>query len=63
MAVEIIIDQWKTMFTNTDTKPFYGPKLCMLYKPEPISKSAWPSMVWEEEWVDEEESSYRDENE
>jgi hypothetical protein len=66
MAVEIIIDQWKPNVRKYRYETFcYGPKSCMFYKPGPIRKvQGRHGMVWEEEdWVDEDETSHRDEDE
>ena len=66
MAVEIIIDQWKPNVRKYRYETFcYGPKSCTFYKPGPIRKvPGRHGMVWEEEdWVDEDDTSHRDEDE
>jgi hypothetical protein len=63
MAVEIIIDHWKPDLREHRYETFcYGPKSCEAYKSGPTRKvKGRKGMVWEEEdWVDEEETSHRD---
>ncbi len=63
MAVEMIIDQWNPTNRRYRTETFcYGPKSCSLYKAGP--KRVVPGrkgMRWvEEDWVDEEATSHRE---
>jgi hypothetical protein len=66
MPVEIIIDHW-----NPSKKKYrfetwcYGPKSCSFYSAGPIRKvPGRKGMTWEEEdWIDEEETAHRSQNE
>ena len=66
MPVEIIVDHW-----NPSKKKYrfetwcYGPKSCSIYSAGPTRKvPARQGMVWEEEdWIDEESTSHRSQNE
>jgi len=63
MPVEMIIDPWKPFLEVRH--PFetfcYGPKSCALYRPGPTRKvPGRRGMTWEEEdWVDEDATSHR----
>lgn len=62
MAVEMIIDQWKP--TNVKWRaetPCYGPKSCSLYRAGATRKvPGRKGMSWQEEdWVDEEATRHR----
>ncbi len=62
MAVEMIIDQWNPHQKRYRTETFcYGPKSCRLYKPGPTRKvPGRKGMSWEEEdWVDENATAHR----
>ena len=62
MPVEIIIDQWNPSKKKYRFETFcYGPKNCPLYKSGPTRKvPGRRGMTWEEEdWVDEEATSHR----
>jgi len=62
MPVEIIIDQWDPSKKKYRFETFcYGPKGCPLYKAGPTRKvPGRRGMTWEEEdWVDEEATSHR----
>lgn len=66
MAVEMIIDQWKPHITRWRFETFcYGPKSCRLYKAGATRKvPGRKGMTWEEEdWVDEEATGHRAEDE
>ena len=66
MAVEMIIDQWKPHITRWRFETFcYGPKSCRLYKAGATRKvPGRKGMTWEEEdWVDEDATSHRGEDE
>jgi len=63
MAVTMIVDQWKPDVVRYRTETFcYGPKSCPIYRPGP--RRVVPGrkgMSYEEpDWVDEEETSHRD---
>ena len=65
MAVEMIIDQWKPHITKWRFETFcYGPKSCRLYKAGATRKvPGRKGMTWEEEdWVDEDATSHRGED-
>ncbi|MCP4359488.1 MAG: hypothetical protein GY796_15875, partial [Chloroflexi bacterium] len=62
MAVEIIVDHWNPRQKRYRSETFcYGPKSCGNYKAGPTRKvPGRKGMVWEEEdWVDEDATSYR----
>ena len=62
MPVEIIIDQWNQSKKKYRFETFcYGPKSCLLYRAGPTRKvPGRRGMTWEEEdWVDEETTSHR----
>jgi hypothetical protein len=66
MSVEMIIDQWNPHIKCYRFETFcYGPKSCHLYKAGP--KRTVPGrkgMTWEEpDWIDEEETNRREEDE
>ena len=66
MPVEIIVDHWNAQIKKYRFETFcYGPKSCRFYKPGP--KRTVPGrkgMNWEEpDWVDEEITSHRSEDE
>ncbi len=66
MAVEMIIDQWKPNVRRYRQETFcYGPKSCRLYAAGPTRKvPGRKGMSWEEEdWVDEEATAHRGEDE
>ena len=66
MAVEMILDQWKPHLRKYRYETFcYGPKSCKLYKAGPTRKvPGRRGMSWEEEdWVDEEATGGRGEDE
>lgn len=66
MAVEMIIDQWNPSQRKYRQETFcYGPKSCKLYRPGPTRKvPGRKGMSWtEEDWVDEEATSHRSEDE
>lgn len=66
MAVEMIIDQWKPNVTRWRYETFcYGPKNCRLYAAGATRKvPGRKGMLWEEEdWVDEEATGHRGEDE
>ena len=65
MAVEMIIDQWNPHQKRYRVETFcYGPKSCKFYKPGPTRKvPGRKGMSWEEEdWVDEDATSHRGED-
>lgn len=66
MAVELILDQWKPDRRRYRFETFcYGPKSCPSYRAGPTRKAQGRKsyMVYEEEdWVDEEETRHRGEN-
>lgn len=65
MPVEIIIDHWNPWRKKYRFETFcYGPKSCIFYKAGPIRKvPGRRGMIWEEEdWIDEEATSHRDDN-
>ena len=66
MPVEIIIDHWNPSKRKYRFETFcYGPKSCSLYSPGPTRKvPGRRGMTWEEEdWIDEEATAHRSENE
>jgi len=66
MAVEMIIDHWNPQHKRYRFETFcYGPKSCSYYKSGSTRKiPGRKGMVWEEkDWVDEEETSHRAEDE
>ena len=67
MPVEMIIDPWKRpLEIRHRIETFcYGPKSCALYRPGPTRKvPGRRGMTWEEEdWVDEEATSHRPDDE
>jgi hypothetical protein len=66
MAVEMIIDQWNPSQRKYRQETFcYGPKSCKLYRSGPLRKvPGRKGMSWtEEDWVDEEATSHRSEDE
>lgn len=66
MPVEIIIDHWNPSKRKYRFETFcYGPKSCSLYSPGPTRKvTGRRGMTWEEEdWIDEEATAHRSENE
>ncbi len=66
MAVEMIIDQWNPSKVRWRRETFcYGPKSCALYKAGPKRKvPGRKGMSWtEEDWIDEEATSHRGEDE
>lgn len=66
MAVEMIIDHWNPSQRRYRFETFcYGPKSCPLYKAGPTRKvPGRKGMSWEEEdWVDEEATAHRGEDE
>jgi len=66
MPVEIIIDQWNPSKKKYRFETFcYGPRSCSLYRAGPTRKvPGRRGMTWEEEdWVDEESTSHRADDE
>jgi hypothetical protein len=66
MAVEMIIDHWNPQHRKYREETFcYGPKSCPLYHPGPPRKvPGRRGMTWtEEDWVDEQATSHREEDE
>jgi hypothetical protein len=66
MAVEMIIDHWNPSQRRYRLETFcYGPKSCPLYKAGPTRKvPGRKGMSWEEEdWVDEDATAHRGEDE
>ena len=66
MPVEIIIDQWNPSVRRYRQETFcYGPKSCALYAPGPERKvPGRKGMTWEEpDWVDEEMTAHRNDDE
>jgi len=66
MAVEMIVNQWNPASKKYRFETFcYGPKSCPLYAAGPTRKVPGRSgMTWEEEdWVDEEATAHRGEDE
>ena len=66
MAVEIIVDHWKPEKKQHRYETFcYGPKSCPLYRAGSTRKAPGRGgMTWEEEdWVDEDSTSHRGEDE
>jgi hypothetical protein len=66
MAVEMIIDQWNPSQRKYRHETFcYGPKPCTLYRAGPPRKvPGRKGMSWtEEDWVDDEATSHRTEDE
>lgn len=62
MAVEMIIDHWKPSNVKYRTETFcYGPKSCSLYRAGPTRKvPGRKGMSWEEEdWIDEQATAHR----
>jgi len=62
MPVEIIVDHWNPTKKQYRFETFcYGPKSCELYKPGPMRKvPGRKGMIYEEpDWVDEEETAHR----
>ncbi len=65
MPVEIIVDHWNPGVKKYRFETFcYGPKICSNYKPGPTRKvPGRKGMVFEEEdWVDQEATSHRGDN-
>lgn len=66
MPVEMIIDQWNPGKKKFRFETFcYGPKSCSLYRPGPTRKvPGRRGMSWEEEdWVDEDATAHRNDDE
>jgi len=66
MPVEMIVDQWKPSQKRYRFETFcYGPKSCSLYRAGPTRKvPGRRGMVWvEEDWVDEDATAHRREDE
>ena len=66
MVVEIIVDHWNPSQRRYRTETFcYGPKSCSFYKSGPQrTVPGRRGMVWvEEDWVDEDATSHRDDDE
>lgn len=66
MSVEMIIDQWNPSKRKYRQETFcYGPKSCQLYHAGPCRKvSGRKGMSWtEEDWMDEDATSHRSEDE
>lgn len=66
MPVEMIIDQWNPSQKKYRFETFcYGPKSCSLYRPGPTRKvPGRRGMSWEEEdWIDEDATAHRSEDE
>ena len=66
MPVEMIIDQWNPSQKRYRFETFcYGPKSCILYAAGPTRKvPGRRGMSWEEEdWVDEDATAHRGEDE
>ena len=66
MPVEMIIDQWDPNQKKYRFETFcYGPKSCTYYRPGPTRKvPGRRGMSWEEEdWVDEDATAHRDDDE
>ena len=66
MPVEMIIDQWNPGVKRYRFETFcYGPKSCSLYRAGPTRKvPGRKGMTWEEEdWVDEDATAHRSEDE
>ena len=66
MPVEIIIDHWNPSKRKYRFETFcYGPKFCSFYSSGPTRKvTGRQGMIWEEEdWIDEEATAHRSENE
>jgi hypothetical protein len=66
MPVEMIIDQWNPSQKKYRFETFcYGPKSCSLYRPGPTRKvPGRRGMSWEEEdWIDDEATAHRSEDE
>ncbi len=62
MTVEMIIDQWRPQKRRYRIETFcYGPKSCAFYKPGPTRKVPGRNgITWDEEnWVDDDATSYR----
>jgi hypothetical protein len=65
MSVEMIIDQWNPSQKRYRFETFcYGPKSCSFYKPGPTRKvPGRKGMSWEEEdWVDDDATAHRGED-
>ncbi len=65
MPVEIIVDHWKPKEKKYRTETFcYGPKSCRLYRPGPTRKVPGRRGITydEEDWVDEELTAHRGDN-
>lgn len=66
MPVEMIIDQWNPSHKKYRFETFcYGPKSCSLYRPGPTRKvPGRKGMSWEEEdWIDEDATAHRGDDE
>ena len=66
MPVEIIIDHWNPSKRKFRLETFcYGPKSCSFYSPGPTRKvPGRQGMTWEEEdWIDEQDTAHRSQNE
>ena len=66
MAVEMIIDQWNPTHRKYRQETFcYGPKSCPLYRPGPARRvPGRRGMTWvEEDWVDEQATGHREDDE
>lgn len=66
MAVEMIIDQWNPQHRRYRTETLcYGPKSCRLYRPgPPRTVPGRRGMTWTEaDWVDEENTAHRGDDE
>jgi hypothetical protein len=66
MPVEMILDQWKPDVRRYRQETFcYGPKSCRFYAAGPVRKvPGRKGMVWEEaDWVDQEATSHRGDDE
>ena len=66
MPVEMIIDQWNPSQKKYRFETFcYGPKSCSLYRPGPTRKvPGRKGMSWEEEdWIDEDATAHRGDDE
>ena len=65
MPVEITIDHWNPGKKKYRTETFcYGPRSCCYYRAGPTQKvPGRKGMVWEEaDWVDEEATAHRDDD-
>jgi len=66
MPVEMIIDQWNPTHVRWRRETFcYGPKSCRLYRAGPARKvPGRKGMTWvEEDWIDEQNTSHREQDE